>query len=245
MEKICKVTGMQSKEVAAQWTKDLSQQIADGINQARGNHSDQWISDRTKELGSPLSRTAISEYRRGIRKSMTVNDLFIIAAALGVPPVTLLFPGLPDKPSTLLPVTNNPTALDALQWVTGERQTIPRGVGNHTAAKEVEPPREYRRELDSQNSYDLHHEYHASAQTNLLYYCRELVKVFRKIQELDRHPYLYFKESLSEKEFQEHLEYRIGLMNQYEKEIKEIEGNIVRLNGTIQSSSERESDGEG
>lgn len=112
---------MQSKE----WQQKFADQVGKGIDNAREGRSDQWIADRTKELGHPLSRTAISEYRRGVRKSMPVTDLMIIAQALRVPPVTLLFPNLPNGEVVLVPSTDRPTALDSLFWFTGETGWLP------------------------------------------------------------------------------------------------------------------------
>lgn len=109
------------------WSERLTAQIGQGIEQCRGKRSDQWIADKTAEMGHPLSRSAISEYRRGIRKTMPVADWLVIAAALGVPPVALLFPNLPDGEVELLPDRKEVVAFDALQWVTGERSTMPKG----------------------------------------------------------------------------------------------------------------------
>lgn len=109
------------------WSYELTRQIGRGIDRARRGRSDQWIADRTAQLGHALSRTAVSEYRRGVRKSIAVPDWLVIAAALEVPPVTLLFPGLPNGRVVLLPHTVGPAAFDALQWVCGERGTYPEG----------------------------------------------------------------------------------------------------------------------
>lgn len=51
---------------------------------------------------------------------MPVTDLMVIAQALKVPPVTLLFPNLPNGEVVLVPSTLRPTALDSLRWFTGE-----------------------------------------------------------------------------------------------------------------------------
>lgn len=122
---------MESKE----WQQKFADQVGLGIEEARDGKSDQWISDRTKDLGHPISRTAISEYRRGIRKSMPVTDLMIIAAALRVAPVTLIFPRLPNGEVTLIPSVERPTALDSLLWFTGERPSLPH---NHKVFRDLD-----------------------------------------------------------------------------------------------------------
>lgn len=117
------MTAMQSNE----WIDQMMRQIGEGIDRARAGRSDQWIADRTEKIGHKLSRTAVSEYRRGIRKSIPVTDLLVLAAALEVPPVALLFPDLPNGLVSLLPDHVNVAAFDAAQWVSGERQSVPRG----------------------------------------------------------------------------------------------------------------------
>ncbi|WP_141743365.1 hypothetical protein [Corynebacterium sp. HMSC08F01] len=110
-----------------EWAEDFTAQIGVGIERSRRGRSDQWIADRTAELGHPISRPAISEYRRGKRKYMPVTDWLVIAAALEVPPISLLFPGLPDKPVSLLPDRGPVVAFDAVEWISGERINAPNG----------------------------------------------------------------------------------------------------------------------
>ncbi|MDK8800420.1 hypothetical protein [Corynebacterium coyleae] len=110
-----------------EWVEHFTRQMGRAIDSARGKRSDQWIADRTQLHGHPISRTAISEYRRGIRKTMPVTDWLVIAAALEVPPVSLLFPEVPNGLVTLLPNHLEVAAFDAVEWVSGERQTVPVG----------------------------------------------------------------------------------------------------------------------
>lgn len=111
-----------------EWVEHFTRQMGRAIDSARGKRSDQWIADRTKAIGHPISRTAISEYRRGIRKTMPVTDWLAIAAALEVPPVSLLFPNLPNGLVSLLPNHLDVVGFDAVEWISGERQTVPRGL---------------------------------------------------------------------------------------------------------------------
>lgn len=111
-----------------EWVEHFTRQMGRAIDSARGKRSDQWIADRTKAIGHPISRTAISEYRRGIRKTMPVTDWLAIAAALEVPPVSLLFPDLPNGLVSLLPHHFEVVGFDAVEWISGERQTVPGGL---------------------------------------------------------------------------------------------------------------------
>lgn len=111
--------------------------VGSAIDQARKGRSDQWISDQSAMLGHPISRTAVSEYRRGKRKSIPVTDLIVLARALEVPPVSLLFPGLPNRLVPAMPPGKTSSdayssdsevpAFDALRWFTGESQVVPSG----------------------------------------------------------------------------------------------------------------------
>lgn len=114
-----KVTEMQSPE---NWAEAFTKTIGHAIDQARHGKSDQWIANQTKELGQPISRTAISEYRRGVRKNVPVTDLIVIARVLRVPPIYLLFPNLPEGPSFPFPGQPDTAAIDGMRWFTGESE---------------------------------------------------------------------------------------------------------------------------
>ncbi|AUM17209.1 hypothetical protein CSW53_12175 [Rhodococcus ruber] len=66
-----------------------------------------------------MSRSTISEIERGRRKSVNTAELCVIAWALDVPPVRLLYPDLPDGPVEVVPgVEVSSTA--AMSWFGGE-----------------------------------------------------------------------------------------------------------------------------
>lgn len=111
------------------WDTEVTQRIAGEIKRHRGERSGQWLADRTKELGHPISKTAIWEIESGKRKSISVPELLIIARALEVPPVLLLFPGMPDRLIEALPDWTA-SSISAAGWFSGGRtpkRTAPRG----------------------------------------------------------------------------------------------------------------------
>lgn len=109
-----KLTGMTT------WSDETTRRIGEQIKALRGkSRSAQWLADRTAELGHPVSRTAISEFETNKRKSIAVTDLAVIAAALNVPPITLIYPDLPDGRVETLPGTEA-TSIVAAQWFSGE-----------------------------------------------------------------------------------------------------------------------------
>ncbi|WP_278262734.1 helix-turn-helix transcriptional regulator [Nocardia sp. AG03] len=82
------------------------------------------LSERTKQLGFPIHRTAITKIENGSRSGkMDVSELIVLAAALGVPPVQLLYPQMPDGPTEALPGVESLSS-DAMLWFSGERATL-------------------------------------------------------------------------------------------------------------------------
>lgn len=216
-------------------------QVGRGIDAARHGKSDQWIADRTKKLGHPLSRTAISEYRRGVRKTISVTDWLIIAAALGVPPVSLLFPGVPDGRVTLLPSLHAVVAFDAVQWVAGERQTIPKGfdalfdMETGEMVGYVEGRRDYRRHLmpEEQSSIDLRSESDASPEKTILDASRGIAGIYGQFRTLTNESWRDMSDLPDEvrKSIVESTTSKIGELNEQLKKLEEL---AKRFGGTIQ-----------
>lgn len=214
----------------------IAKQVGTGIELARGKNSDQWIADRTKQLGNPLSRTAISEYRRGIRKTMPISDWLTIAAALGVPPVTLLFPGLPDTPSTLLNDRSPVNAFDAVMWVCGERQTLPDGLdvafdietGEEVAI--ITHLREYTTDLTFRiGQKDIYSEKEPSELFRLLQLCRKLRSTFEEAKK--GAPWAKMNSELPEEVKKELLKSYMSRLEELSKEQAKIQSEIENLGG--------------
>lgn len=76
------------------------------------------LAERCEELGSPLQRSSLANLETGRRESIAIHEVAVLAAAIGVPPIRLLFdiegdsvealPGLPTLPWS------------ALKWWSGE-----------------------------------------------------------------------------------------------------------------------------
>lgn len=102
------------------WSDEMTKRVGEQIKTLRGKlRSAQWLADRTVELGHPVSRTAISEFETNKRKTISVADLTVLAAALGVPPIALIFPDLPDGKVEALPGVEA-TSIAAAQWFSGD-----------------------------------------------------------------------------------------------------------------------------
>jgi 8-oxo-dGTP pyrophosphatase MutT (NUDIX family)/transcriptional regulator with XRE-family HTH domain len=75
------------------WAKRVAVGVGKRVAHYRGKTSAQQLADRCKELGMPaLSRIVITRLENGRRDAVSVAEVSILAEALGVPPVLLLFP---------------------------------------------------------------------------------------------------------------------------------------------------------
>ncbi len=78
------------------------------------------LAERVSQLGYPYSRSALVNLEYGRKKTLEVSELIVIAEALDVPPVELLFPpGLMVEECEFLP-GHFTTAWDSLKRFTGE-----------------------------------------------------------------------------------------------------------------------------
>jgi hypothetical protein len=76
------------------------------------------LADATARLGYPITRSQIANYESGRKQSLDVAELLVIAAALDVAPLELLFPGEPDQVMETLP-GRMATTLAATNWFVG------------------------------------------------------------------------------------------------------------------------------
>jgi transcriptional regulator with XRE-family HTH domain len=106
------------------WTEALHQRIAEAVKVARlGRLTAQQLADETERLGYPITRSQIANYESGRKQSLDVAELLVLAAALRVPPVALLFPNLPDGDVEVLPGQVMSSG-EAMRWFTGETDPI-------------------------------------------------------------------------------------------------------------------------
>ena len=80
----------------------------------------QALADRCAELGLPLDRTVITKLEKGRRQSITVPELLVLARALEVAPLLLLFPVGTEDTIEVVPDVVIPPFRAAL-WFTGEQ----------------------------------------------------------------------------------------------------------------------------
>lgn len=74
------------------WAEAQASRVAREITRLRGSHSAQWLSDRTEELtGWRVSRSVITDLENGRRRHVGVHELVVLALALSVAPLQLLY----------------------------------------------------------------------------------------------------------------------------------------------------------
>lgn len=111
------------------WNIRLVEQIAGAIKRQRESSTPKItaaeLSRRTAELGLPISRAVISDLETGRKRTLDVSELIVLARALGVPPLQLIYPNLPDGvveawPGAGLPEGSGLSSFRAAQWFSGE-----------------------------------------------------------------------------------------------------------------------------
>lgn len=81
--------------------------------------SAQGLADRCAELGHPLDRSVIAKLEKGIRQTVSVADLLVLAKALDLPPLALVFPVGYEEEAEVLPGRSE-HPVTALRWASGE-----------------------------------------------------------------------------------------------------------------------------
>ncbi|KAA1249807.1 hypothetical protein F0Q45_13055 [Mycobacterium simiae] len=106
------------------WESDHAAAIGRKVRDLRGKQSAAWLSEKTEELGLKLTRQTITDLENGRRRYVTTAELVILAAALDVPAVALVYPDLPDGNVEVLP-GQHVSATVALLRFTGEKDSSP------------------------------------------------------------------------------------------------------------------------
>ncbi|MEB3062469.1 helix-turn-helix domain-containing protein [[Mycobacterium] zoologicum] len=116
-------------EAAKTWQMELAGRVGVAVQAARkaAGMTAVQLSQRTRDLGFPVSRAAISKIEANVRAGkLDVSELLVLAAALDVPPLALLFPDLPAGRVEMLP-DQDVSSLEAFLWASGlevdKRQT--------------------------------------------------------------------------------------------------------------------------
>lgn len=111
--------------MATQWANDLHSRIADAVKARRkeiGISAEQ-LSDKCARLGYPISRSTLANYESGRKRRLDIADLLIIATALDISPLELLFPGDLAAEVEILPGETT-TTLGAISSFSGDPKSL-------------------------------------------------------------------------------------------------------------------------
>jgi transcriptional regulator with XRE-family HTH domain len=111
-------------QAAKAWELGLAGRVGRVVQGRRKalNMTAQDLAERTRELGYPVSRQAISKIEGNFRTGkLDVAELFILAVALDMPPALLLFPSFPSGTVELLPDDREATGDQGVRWLAGDR----------------------------------------------------------------------------------------------------------------------------
>lgn len=113
-------------EHAKDWPKSVAKRVGERVAFFRARATDergrkltaQALADRCKDLGVPLARPTIAKLEKGLRETITVGELHVLAKALSVSPADLVFPLGEAAEVEVLPGQHTDT-WDAVQWFSG------------------------------------------------------------------------------------------------------------------------------
>lgn len=105
------------------WSERLALSVAQEVRRHRQRQklSAKQLADRCAALGMPIQRSVLANLESGRRATITVAEVMVLAAALGVAPGHLIFPVGYEEDIELLPDQYAPP-FGALEWFSGERQ---------------------------------------------------------------------------------------------------------------------------
>jgi len=131
-----------------EWSAGIAQQVGRNVRYFREEGAPdgrkvtaQALADRCTELGLAMDRTFVAKLEKGTRGTLTIGQLIVLARALRVSPVTLLFPIGRQDSVEILP-GKDVAPFEALLWFTGEADALPDDDGDQP--KHVEPVTLYR-----------------------------------------------------------------------------------------------------
>ncbi|MEN4399651.1 hypothetical protein A5768_14105 [Mycolicibacterium fortuitum] len=108
-------------ETAKAWQLELARRVGLAVHDLRKRQG--WtaleLAQRTKEIGYPISRVAISKIESNTRSGkVDLAELLTLAAALNVSPVALVYPGPYQNEVQILP-GRHAAEFNAAQWFSG------------------------------------------------------------------------------------------------------------------------------
>lgn len=108
-------------EDAKRWQEATAARIGSAVQEQRKRvgMSVPQLAERTRELGYPMHRVAIGKIESGNRLGkLDTSELLVLAKALGVEPLSLLYPDMIDGEVEVTPGVST-ASVDAVKWFCG------------------------------------------------------------------------------------------------------------------------------
>ncbi len=122
------------------WGAQLTRSIAEEVKRCRKarSWSAQKLSDECAALGYDFPRSTLADLENGRRSHISVAELLVLARALDIPPVLLVFPVGHQSEAEVFPGEKRPVFRAAL-WFTGEAPSPSRATAEGEIIVEPEP----------------------------------------------------------------------------------------------------------
>jgi transcriptional regulator with XRE-family HTH domain len=126
------------------WEVEQAKRIGRAVKVLREPRTGQWLANRTAELGMKMTRQTVTDLENGRRRYVTTAELTVLAAALNVAPIVLLYPG-PDYGEYIEVLPNvSDRKISAVQWFSGIRD---HGYSDASGAEQASVRAEYRENI--------------------------------------------------------------------------------------------------
>lgn len=119
--------------LANEWATRIAQQVGRQIKhyretapgpEGRTGMTAQRLADRCTELGLKMDRAVIAKLEKGMRQTVTVGEILVMARALNVEPILLIMPLGTEAETEVLPGQKVDT-WSALKWFGGDTPQFP------------------------------------------------------------------------------------------------------------------------
>lgn len=111
-------------EKAKQWAHELANEFGHAVQfwRQKLDLSASELSNRTREVGYPITRATIAKIESNNRNAkVDIAEVIALAAALRIAPADLIFPGYPDRRQRTTP-RSEMTAKEAQAWLSGSEE---------------------------------------------------------------------------------------------------------------------------
>ncbi|WP_313450701.1 helix-turn-helix domain-containing protein [Brevibacterium casei] len=105
------------------WVSNIAKRVKD-LRKEKGLKGDD-LSERTKELGYEIPRSTLANIETGRKSAVGIHEIAILAAALEVPPVSLLFDVGSEELVEVLP-DDRRAPIEAVQWFSAIHPLMPK-----------------------------------------------------------------------------------------------------------------------